>query len=73
MAVACSLLASSAQAAAPAARAPGSAAGRLAYADTPTSLAQLEARAAELSSQYRGQLQVLTGAQTAAEAAAARL
>ena len=73
MAVACSLLASSAQAAAPAARAPGSAAGRLAYADTPTSLAQLEARAAKLSSQYRGQLQVLTGAETAAEAAAARL
>jgi hypothetical protein len=74
VAVACSLLASSARAAAPAAQlAPGSAAGRLLPADAPTPLAQLEARAAELSRQYRGQLEMLTGAETAAEAAAARV
>ena len=72
MAVACSLLASSAQAAAPAALARDSAAGRLLHADAPTPLAQLEARAAKLSRQYRGQLEMLTGAETAAEAAAAR-
>jgi hypothetical protein len=73
VAVACSLLASSARAAAPAAQlAPESAAGRLLHADAPTPLPQLEARAAELSRQYRGQLEVLTGAETAAEAAAAR-
>ena len=73
MAVACSLLASSARAAAPAALARDSAAGRLLTADTPTPLAQLEARAAELSRQYRGRLEMLTGAQTAAEAATARV
>ena len=73
MAVACSLLASSARAAAPATLARDSAAGRLANADTPTPLAQLEARAAELSRQYRGRLETLSGAQTAAEAAAARV
>ena len=74
MAVACSLLASSARAAAPAAQlARDSAAGRLLHADAPTPLAQLEARAAELSRQYRGRLEVLTGAETAAEAAAARV
>ena len=73
MAVACSLLASSARAAAPATLARDSAAGRLLNADTPTPLAQLEARAAELSRQYRGRLETLSGAQTAAEAAAARV
>jgi hypothetical protein len=74
VAVACSLLASSARAAAPAAQlARDSAAGGLLRADAPTPLAQLEARAAELSRQYRGQLEVLTGAETAAEAAAARV
>ena len=74
MAVACSLLASSARAAAPAAQlARDSAAGRLLHADAPTPLAQLEARATELSKQYRGRLEVLTGAETAAEAAAARV
>ena len=71
--VACSVLASSAWAAASAPQlAPDSAAGRLVQADAPASLAQLEARAAELSRQYRGQLESLTGAETAAEAAAAR-
>jgi hypothetical protein len=72
--VACSLLASSARAAAPAAQlARDSAAGRLLGTDAPTSLAQLEARAAELSKQYRGQLEILTGAEAAAKAAAARM
>ena len=47
--------------------------GRLIYADSPAPLAQLEARAAELSRQYRGRLEVLTGAETAAKAAAARV
>ncbi len=73
VAVACSLLASSAQAAAPTVRARDSASGRLLHADAPTPLAQLEARAAKLSRQYRGQLEVLTGAETTAEAAAARV
>jgi len=72
VAVACSLLASSARAATPAALARDSAAGRLLHADAPTPLAQLEARAAELSRQYRGQLEVLTGAETAAKVAAGR-
>jgi hypothetical protein len=45
----------------------------LLHADTPAELARLEARAAELSRQYRGQLEVLTGAETAAQAAAARV
>ena len=72
--VACSLLASSARAAVPTAQlARDSAAGGLLRADAPTPLAQLEARAATLSRQYRGQLEVLTGAETAAEAAAARV
>jgi hypothetical protein len=48
-------------------------AGRLLHADGPAPLAQLEARAAELARQYRGQLEMLTGAETAAEAAAARV
>jgi hypothetical protein len=73
VAVACSLLASSARAAAPAAPARDSAAGQLLTADTPTPLAQLEAQAAKLSRQYRGRLEMLTGAQTAAEAATARV
>jgi len=74
VAVACSLLAASARAAAPAAQlARDGAADRLLHADAPTPLAQLEARAAELSRQYRGQLEVLTGAETAAEAATARV
>jgi hypothetical protein len=73
VAVACSLLATSARAAAPAALARDGAAGRLLHADSPTPLAQLEAQAAELSRKYRGQLEVLSGAEAAAEAAAARL
>ena len=74
VAVACSLLAPSAQNAAPAAQlARASAAGRLLHADAPTPLAQLEARAAELARQYRGQLEMLTGAESTAEAAAARV
>ncbi|HEY7325377.1 MAG TPA: hypothetical protein VH520_11185 [Streptosporangiaceae bacterium] len=73
VAVACSLLASSARAAAPAALTRDTAAGRLLYAGSPTPLAQLEARAAELSRQYRGRLETLTGAETAAETAAARV
>jgi len=74
VAVACSLLASSARAAAPAAQlARDSAAGRLLRTDAPTPLAQLEARAATLSRQYRGQLEILSGAETAAEAAAGRV
>src|SRR5215469_7762505 len=74
VAVACSLLASSARAAAPTAQlAPESAAVRLLHADSPTPLDQLEARVAKLSRQYRGQLEILTGAETAAEAAAARV
>jgi hypothetical protein len=74
VAVACSLLASSAQAAAPTAQlARDSAVGALLHADAPAQLARLEARAAELSRQYRGQLEVLTGAETAAQAAAARV
>jgi hypothetical protein len=74
VAVACSLLASSARAAAPAAQqAQDGAAGWLLHANAPAPLDQLEARAAELSRQYRGQLEMLTGAETAAEAAAARV
>src|SRR5215472_13777216 len=73
VAVACSLLGSSARAAAPAALTPGTAAGRLLHAGSPTPLAQLEARAAELSRQYRGRLETLTGAETAAKAATARV
>ena len=71
--VACSLLTSSARAATPAALARDSAAGWLLHADSPTPIAQLEARAADLSRQYRGRLEMLTGAETAAETAAARV
>jgi len=71
--VACSLLASSAEAAAPSAElARERVAGRLLPADSPTSFAQLEARAAELSKQYRGRLETLSGAESAAKAAAAQ-
>ena len=73
VAMACSLLASSARAAAPAALTRDTAADRLLQAGSPTPLAQLEARAAELSKQYRGRLETLTGAETAAKAAAARV
>jgi hypothetical protein len=69
--VACLLLTSSAQAAPDAQLARDGSAGRLLDAGTP--LAQLEARAAELSKQYRGRLETLSGAEAAAEAAAARV
>jgi hypothetical protein len=72
VAVTCSLLASSARAAEPAALVRDSASSRLVLADGPTPLAQLEARAAKLAKQYRGQLEVLSGAETAAKTAAAR-
>jgi hypothetical protein len=65
VAIACSLLASSARAA--------SSTAQLSRADTPVSLTQLEAQATQLSSQYRGQLEILTDAETAANAAAARV
>jgi hypothetical protein len=66
VAIACSLLATSARAAPTAQLARDSAAG------APT-LAQLESRAAQLSTQYRGQMEILTGTETAAKAAAARV
>jgi hypothetical protein len=64
--MACSLLATAARAE-PTARLAGEGA-----AGAP-SLAQLESRAAQLSKQYRGQLDILTGTETAAKAAAARV
>ena len=70
VAVACSLLATSARAAAPAAPARD---GGLLHAGSPTPLDRLEAQAAELSKKYRGQLDVLSGAKADAEAAAARV
>ena len=73
VAVACSLLASSARAAAPDALARDSAAGRLLPAGSPPPLDQLEAQAAELARQYRGRLETLSGAEAAAKAAAARV
>jgi hypothetical protein len=73
MAVACSLLASSARAAAPAALTVADAYSQLARDDGPTPVAQLEARADDLAKKYRGQLEMLTGAETAAEAAAGRV
>ena len=73
VAVACSLLATSARAATPAAQlARDGAAGRLLHAGSPPPLAQLEARAAELSREYRGQLETLSGAESDAQAAAHR-
>ena len=73
VAVACSLVASSARAAAPTAQQPQDGAAGWLLRANPTPLDQLEARAAELSRQYRGQLEMLTGAETAAEAATARV
>jgi len=70
VAVACSLLATSARAAAPAALARD---GGLLLAGSPTPLDQLEAQAAELSKKYRGQLDVLSGAKADAEAAETRV
>ena len=70
VAVACSLLATSARAAAPAALARD---GGLLQAGCPTPLDQLEAQAAELSKKYRGQLDVLSGAKADAEAAETRV
>jgi hypothetical protein len=66
VAMACSLLATSARAEPAGQQARDSAAG------APT-LAQLESRGAQLSRQYRGQLDILTGTETAAKAAAARV
>ena len=73
VAVACSLLATSARAAAPTAMARDGATGWLLHADSPTPLDQLEAQAAELSKKYRGQLEVLSGAKADAEAAETRV
>jgi len=70
VAVACSLLATSARAAAPAALARD---GGLLRAGSPTPLDHLEAQAAELSKKYRGQLDVLSGAKADAEAAETRV
>ena len=70
VAVACSLLATSARAAAPAVLARH---GGLLHAGSPTPLDQLEAQAAELSKKYRGQLDVLSGATADAEAAETRV
>ena len=70
--IACSLLASSARAVAPAALTRDAAAGWLPSADSSTPVAQLEDQAAALAKQYRGQLEVLSGAETDAKAAADR-
>ncbi len=73
MAVACCLLAPSAGTTAPAAQlARASADAWLLGADSPTPVAQLEARADRLAKQYRGQLELLSGAEAAAKAAAGR-
>jgi hypothetical protein len=71
VAIACSLLASSAQAAAPAASL--AAAGQLPQANARTPLDQLEAQVAQLTKLYRGQLETLNGAVTAAKKSAARV
>jgi hypothetical protein len=74
VAVACSLLAPAARTAVPAVQlARVSAAAGLPGADSPTPVAQLEDRAARLAKQYRGELDVLSGAEAAAKAAAGRL
>ena len=70
--IACSLLASSARAVAPAALTRDGAAVWLPSADSSTPVAQLEDQAAALAKQYRGQLEVLSGAETDAKAAADR-
>ena len=66
MALACSLLATSARAE------PAGQLARDSAAGAPT-LAQLESRAAQLSRQYRGRLEILTGTESAAKAAVARM
>ena len=71
--IACSLLASSARTVAPAALTRDGVAGWLLNADSPTPVAQLEDQAAELAKQYRGQLEVLSGAETDAKASAGRV
>ena len=74
VAVACSLLAPAARTTVPAAQlARVSAAAGLIGTDSPTPVAQLEDRAAKLAKQYRGQLDVLSGAEAAAKAAAGRV
>lgn len=74
VAVACSLLVPSARTTVPSAQLAreSAATGRLGT-DSPTPVAQLEDRAAKLARQYRGQLDVLSGAEAAAEAAAGRV
>jgi hypothetical protein len=73
VAVGCSLLAPAARTTVPAAQLTReSAAAGLLRADSPTPVAQLEDRADKLSKQYRGQLEVLSGAEAAAKAAAGR-
>jgi hypothetical protein len=74
VAVGCSLLVPAARTTVPAAQlARASAAAGLLGTDSPTPVAQLEDRAARLSKQYRGQLEVLSGAEAAAKAAAGRV
>src|SRR5689334_20959973 len=73
VAVACSLLAPSARTTAPAAQLAQESAAAGLGADSPTPVAQLEDRADKLSKQYRGQLEVLSGAEAAAKAAAGRV
>jgi hypothetical protein len=69
-----SLLAPAAGSAAQAPRAPlGVSASQLPAANSPAALAALEARAARLSRQYRGELVLLTDAQSAAQAAMTRV
>ena len=58
---------------APAALTRDGVAGWLLNADSPTPVAQLEDQAAELAKRYRGQLEVLSGAETDAKAAAGRV
>jgi hypothetical protein len=71
--VAGSLLAPSAGDAASASRAaPAASAARLLAAGSPVTLASLEARAAKLSQQYRGQIVTLTESADAAKAAAGK-
>jgi hypothetical protein len=71
--IACSLLASSARAVTPTALTRDGGAGWLLSVDSATPVAQLEDRAAALAKQYRGQLEVLSGAETDAKAAAGRV
>jgi hypothetical protein len=66
VALVCSLLATSARAE------PAGQLARASAASAPT-FAQLESRAAQLSRQYRGKLEVLTGSESAAKAATARV